>query len=83
MSYSRNTFRLLGKYSSHNLLLSKYDLAHRNSNRRFLGIVPTVLGRIFKLRYLFIGTAVGGGVAINNVTLNRISFIIMSSIFEE
>ena len=84
MSYSRNTFRLLGKYSSRNLLLSKYGLTHRNANKRYLGIVP-VLGRIFKLRYLFFGTAVGGGVAVHNVIIffqNKTYFSIILIIFQ-
>ena len=65
MSFSKSTFRLLGKYTSRKLLLNKYGLTQKTASR-YMGIVP-VLSRILKLRYLFLGTAVGGGVAVHNV----------------
>jgi hypothetical protein len=66
MSYSKGTIKLLGKYSNRSLLLNKYANMQRISIRQ-LGILP-IFGRLLKLRYLFLGTAVGGGVAIHNVS---------------
>ncbi len=64
MAYSSSMFRRIGIYSSRRLLLNKYGFNHRTT--RFIGFVP-ILGRVFKLRYLFLGSAFGGGVAIHNV----------------
>jgi hypothetical protein len=66
MGYSRNTFKILGKYSSRRLLLNKYGV--KSNSVRYFGVVP-ILSRLLKLRYLFLGSAVGGGVAIHNVIL--------------
>lgn len=65
MSYSKNKFKLLGKYSSRGLLLNKYGNSTKYASR-YLSIVP-LFSRILKLRYLFLGSAVGGGVAVHNV----------------
>lgn len=46
-------------------LLMNNHVALRQSARSF-GVLP-FFGRILKLRYLFLGSAVGGGVAIHNV----------------
>lgn len=64
MGYSKSTFKILGKYSSRRLLLNKYGV--KSNSVRYFSIVP-VLGRLLKLRYLFLGSAVGGGVAVHNV----------------
>jgi len=66
MSYSKRTFKVLGKYSSRKLLLNKY--ASNKLPVRYFSIVP-ILSRVLKLRYLFLGSAVGGGVAIHNVCI--------------
>ncbi|CAF0780463.1 unnamed protein product [Brachionus calyciflorus] len=59
MSYSK----ILNK-SSRRLLLNKNAVFSKHSVRG-LGVLP-FLGRLLKLRYLFLGSAVGGGVAIHN-----------------
>lgn len=64
MSYSKSTFKLLGKYSNQRLLLLHKQNAGQAA--RYFSVVP-ILSRILKLRYLFLGGAIGGGVAINNV----------------
>ncbi|RNA43510.1 dynamin-like 120 kDa mitochondrial-like protein [Brachionus plicatilis] len=55
--------KFLVKNQTKRLLMSK-QVAHRQAVRSF-GVLP-ILGRILKLRYLFLGSAVGGGVAIHN-----------------
>ena len=68
MGYSKSTFKLFGKHSSRRLLLNKYGVPSSGTTVRYLSILPFV-GRILKLRYLFLGSAVGGGVAISNVSV--------------
>jgi hypothetical protein len=59
-----SAFRALSKNRIQ--LLKRLNLISTPS--RSIGFVPTIVSRILKLRYLIFGTAIGGGVAISNVS---------------
>lgn len=68
MVYSKGTLNLLGRVSSMKLLNRKpNNIQHKTIIRQFSAL--PILSRILKLRYLFLGSAVGGGVAIHNVIM--------------
>ena len=61
MNHSNKILKRIGRYN----LITKQPI-------RYFSIIP-IFSRILKLRYLFIGSAVGGGIAIQNVsTLSRV-----------
>ena len=61
MNHSNKILKRIGRYN----LITKQPI-------RYFGIIP-IFSRILKLRYLFIGSAVGGGIAIQNVSISFIS----------
>ena len=70
MSYFKHTFKpftLLGIHPTRRILQNKYGSPSSIAIRSF-SVVP-MLSRVLRLRYLFLGSAVGGGVAISNVRL--------------
>jgi hypothetical protein len=79
MSYSRNnlkTLKLLGNANNRLILLNhKYAAPKAHLGIRYFSVVP-ILTRILRLRYLFLGGAVGGGVAISNVNTKFLKTLI-------
>lgn len=75
MSYSKGSaYKVLGKYER--TLLRPPVLSNRMVAVRYLSVLP-FLGRILRLRYLFLGGAIGGGVAINNVCSHCFSVFLL------
>lgn len=79
MSYSKNTFRLLGKYSNGRRLLLNPAVGGSINSARYFSVIP-FLGRILRLRYLFLGGAIGGGVAINNVSRHKVFIYLLNGL---
>lgn len=67
MNNPNKFIKLVGK-SRTNILFSNQNASpiHKITIRHF-SLLP-ILSRVLKLRYLFLGTAVGSGIAIQNVT---------------
>lgn len=69
MNRSFGAFKLLGQTSQARSLLFKQNPTN-NLPRRSFSLIP-VFARVLRLRYIFLGSAVGGGIAIKNViTIN-------------
>ena len=68
-SNSRRVFKLFGHNDS--ILFNKHTRAVLY--RRSFSIVP-LFSRLLKLRYIFVGSAVGGGIAIQNVSKTQPKF---------
>jgi hypothetical protein len=83
MSFSKN-FTTLGRYSKTKLLTNKYNGSNKVYNiqtvRQFGGIL-SVIGRLAKLRYLFLGSVIGGGAAIHNVNKFYDLFLILFKVY--
>lgn len=68
---SQRVIKILGQPSqTKSLLLNKTNISNKNISpiilqKRQFSIIP-VFGRLLKLRYLFLGSAVGGGIVIQN-----------------
>jgi hypothetical protein len=78
MNRSYKSFKLLGQSSQTRALLFK-EIPTTNLPKRHFSLIP-IFSRVLRLRYLFLGTAVGGGIALKNVTeLSKFYLIINSS----
>ena len=52
------------------VLFSNRNILSHLTYKRYFSILP-IISRVLKLRYLFIGSAVGGGIAIQNVSKKK------------
>ncbi len=72
MNNSKRVFRLFGNNSSNSHANRASILFNEKVrfglHKRYFSIVP-IFGRILKLRYIFLGSAVGGGIAVQNVLI--------------
>ena len=65
---------LILRFRVHGLLQPDRVLAGPNfvvANRTFIGVVPTVIRGVLKLRYLLLGGALGGGYSISKVRFKK------------
>lgn len=62
---SKPVLKILGQPSRTKSLLFKENARFDIPRKRYFSIIP-VFGRLLKFRYLFLGSAVGGGIAIQN-----------------
>jgi len=65
MSKPHRIIKLLGQPGPYKAILLKNNANLGLTSKRYFSIVP-LFSRILKLRYLFLGSAVGGGIAIQN-----------------
>lgn len=64
MNKSQRAFKLLGQSELTRSLLYK-GKPFTGHSQRYFSLIP-LIGRVLKLRYIFLGSAVGGGIAIQN-----------------
>jgi len=65
MSKPHRIIKLLGQPGPYKSVLLKNPTNFTMPSKRYFSIVP-ILSRVLKLRYIFLGSAVGGGIAIQN-----------------